>query len=217
MFSSFLKYFQEDSNNKVDGATSLYSAAFMGNEQEVKRLIVAGAEVDKVSDNGMTPLYIAAYKGHAKVIELLAQNGANVNFAIGGHAPVLMAIHHMDWETFRALWGSQRVEPFCQGQPLIFIALGALYRAQNVTFDFQGGEDRFKGNLTRIIDQLIEDGQAMQEDEWGKTPLHVAGFYGDAAMFAKLVQAGGDPEKQDYDEITPNQRLAQRTQMLGQI
>ena len=45
----------------------------------VKRLILAGGEVNRQNQYGATPLYVASMNGHAEVVNILNQAGGEVN------------------------------------------------------------------------------------------------------------------------------------------
>ena len=47
-----------------ESSTSLWIAAWKGNEEVIRFLLRAGADVDKATDDGCTPLLIAAEEGH---------------------------------------------------------------------------------------------------------------------------------------------------------
>ena len=60
----------------------LYQAAEKGNLKAVKKLLEAGANVDKATKNSRTTaLMCAAYHGHSGVVELLLGRGADVDKA----------------------------------------------------------------------------------------------------------------------------------------
>jgi hypothetical protein len=60
-------------------AAPLHDAAFMGDVNEVKRLIAEGAKVNEKDSEGRTPLHWAALNNRTAVAELLIVNGARVN------------------------------------------------------------------------------------------------------------------------------------------
>ncbi|MFC1605078.1 ankyrin repeat domain-containing protein, partial [Planctomycetota bacterium] len=86
-------------------AKSLHEAAEGGDVEEVKRLIVEGADVNATEgDSAWTPLLSAATGGHAEVIEVLLANGAKVNKEDSyGYTPLYYAIWSDDKETVKTL------------------------------------------------------------------------------------------------------------------
>ena len=57
----------------------LWEACEDGNEEEVKRLIREGVDIDCKDRDGDTPLTIAAMEGKVGCVRLLLDNGANIN------------------------------------------------------------------------------------------------------------------------------------------
>jgi cytohesin len=47
----------------------------------VQALLEAGADVNKVNDNGMTPLYVGAQEGHEAILQALIEAGADISMA----------------------------------------------------------------------------------------------------------------------------------------
>lgn len=77
----------------------LFSAAFCGKEQRLRRLLEGGegAEwarlIDWTGEQGVTPLHAACQQGHAACARLLVERRANVNSVgeEGGETPLLTA------------------------------------------------------------------------------------------------------------------------------
>lgn len=53
---------------------SLRSAAIIGDLNQLKKLIIGGANPCSVDDDGMTPLHYAAWNGHVQCVEFLVVN-----------------------------------------------------------------------------------------------------------------------------------------------
>ena len=71
---------------------TLFFAAQKGHKAVVRRLLAAGAEVDKVWNDGATPLIIAAQNGHKAVVGALLAAGAEVDKAANeGKTPLFIA------------------------------------------------------------------------------------------------------------------------------
>jgi ankyrin repeat protein len=63
--------------------TALCEAAHEGHHEIVKRLIAAGADIDRSESEGsFNPLLYAAYDGHQEVVQLLMEAGANVHVRV---------------------------------------------------------------------------------------------------------------------------------------
>ena len=61
--------------------TALTKASIKGYLDIVKALLAAGADKDKVDEDGVTPLIWAATQGHLKVVQVLLKAGAKVDKA----------------------------------------------------------------------------------------------------------------------------------------
>jgi len=71
------------------GDRPLFLAAGCKNEEVVKLLIAAGADVNGVSAGDQTPLHQAALNGRKKIAEILIKNGARINAkTVGGQTPL---------------------------------------------------------------------------------------------------------------------------------
>lgn len=73
--------FRLDFNNNfiLDGYTPLHYAARYGKEQEVKKLLEAGVDVEQRNDQGLTPLMMAAIGEHNVCVQILTAFGAEVS------------------------------------------------------------------------------------------------------------------------------------------
>lgn len=57
----------------------LFYVVQIGNLNEVKRLIISGADINTTDENGMTLLHWAAWAGHTDICKFLLDNGADIN------------------------------------------------------------------------------------------------------------------------------------------
>lgn len=82
----------------------LHDAAYRGNAEKVRALIVAGTPVDSLNTQGATPLHWAAFQGHADVAKILLNFGANVNaLTKKGSTPLRLATSHKKVDVIRLL------------------------------------------------------------------------------------------------------------------
>ncbi len=78
-------------------AGPLHDAAFIGDINEVKRLIAEGIDVNQKDFGGRTPLHLTARYGYPAVAEHLIANGADVDAKDnGGRTPLIEAAAHGD-------------------------------------------------------------------------------------------------------------------------
>jgi ankyrin repeat protein len=89
-----------------DGSQPLGLAAYFGQEQAVRVLVEAGADVQTPARNalGVAPLGSAVAGRNASITRLLLQAGADPNFRErGGYTPLHVAAHNGDVEILRSL------------------------------------------------------------------------------------------------------------------
>jgi ankyrin repeat protein len=55
----------------IDCNLYLHLAAFLGNEEDVKRLIFEGRSISEKDEKGLTPLHYAAGRGHSRIVKYL--------------------------------------------------------------------------------------------------------------------------------------------------
>lgn len=91
--------------NNNDDETALFNAANNGHLGPVKRLLAAGASLEKADIEGYTPLYLAAYNGYTEVVQHLLAAGAQTDTAngSGGWSPLQTAADHGRLEVAREL------------------------------------------------------------------------------------------------------------------
>src|SRR5262245_17599430 len=81
-------------SERVGGDTALHIVAKWGDEEAVRALVAAGAEIDKVGEDDNTPLHYAAMMGHAGVVKALIDLGASPARDRYGNAPSDLAVEH---------------------------------------------------------------------------------------------------------------------------
>ena len=73
----------DEYNSKGD--TKLTGACADSNEKQVNKLLISGADPNKMSKDGWTPLGIASQEGNLNIVSNLIKHGANVNLKIPGN------------------------------------------------------------------------------------------------------------------------------------
>jgi ankyrin repeat protein len=69
---------------------ALMESAYMGNLEDVRRLVLSGTTVDVKDEERRTPLMFAAFNGHAPVVEYLLDAGAEIDAKDRNGRPALM-------------------------------------------------------------------------------------------------------------------------------
>ena len=88
----------------ADGSTALLWAAYWNDEEAVKGLLAAGANVNAANRYGVTPLSQAAVNGNAKMVEALLKAGADANaFQQEGQTVLMTAARAGNAEAVTAL------------------------------------------------------------------------------------------------------------------
>lgn len=84
--------------------TALHLATCSGNEESVRILLKAGAEVNIWdSKNKATPLHCASSKGHTNCLKMLLQHGADVNAGLTSRSPLHYAVQNLEIECVKLL------------------------------------------------------------------------------------------------------------------
>ena len=141
--------------------TPLHWAAFRGDFDIVRLLVLRGANLNAADTSHGTPLHLACENAHPEVVEFLLEKGAKVNFpnAFWGHTPL-----------HRAAWGPV-VQRFGQD---------AKDRGADPNPDYH-----------RIVSLLIAEGADLNvRDHEGETPLDQAVEGGSAETVALLKKHG---------------------------
>jgi uncharacterized protein len=172
-----------NSSRKSGGLTALMLAASCDRLEILQQLLAAGADVDRVNQDGTPALMIAAYKGHQQIVAALLEAGATLdrqdqdgdtalNLAIAkGHNPIVsLLLDHYSGNAFEA------------GE------IEAAIEAKN----------------TAALALLIAHGlDVNRRSADGETPLIVAVEKGYLPTVEKLLQAGADPELATAEGETP--------------
>ena len=92
------------SDESGDMAMDLHAAAGRGDVVEVRRMVSAGADVNKPNQYGMRPLHVAALGGHVETVKTLVELGADKNAPVAqGLTPLHLAAGKEHVETVKVL------------------------------------------------------------------------------------------------------------------
>lgn len=103
---------------------------WLGHEDDVRKIIAQGADVNEKNDAGETPLYIAAWTGNLEVAEILIEAGADVNVRdIYGDTPLMAAADQSNAQMIEKLisLGADVTVRNSDGSTPLHYAAGAFY------------------------------------------------------------------------------------------
>jgi len=168
-----------DAACKLDDFTPLLFAARFGRLEAVRRLLDAGANVNRAAASGRTPLFLAAEGGHADVVQQLLERGAKVDQPLKtGETPLLAACSNGD-ATVASLMLSAGADPNASG-----IRGTCLSYAANVA----------SVDCVKLLLQHRANPNTFAPE--GPTPLMAAASFGSpraAECVRLLLNAGADP------------------------
>ncbi|OQS05483.1 ankyrin repeat domain protein-like [Thraustotheca clavata] len=154
-----------NSDMNVNGVTSLFVTAQDDHKAIVSVLISTGGNVNLGNNDGATPLHISAFMGHKGIVSMLIVAGANVNQAtIDGETPLFNAAYS----------GNRNIIS-------VLISAGAIVDQAEAVDE--------KVNNTTFYSALNGHKNTVSN---GATPLHVAAYFGHAAIVTSLISAKAD-------------------------
>ena len=181
------------STSEIAAYEGLHRAAQNGDVAEIRRLAVAGMDVDTRDRNGRTPAHVAAFASNDDALRALAQAGADMN-ALEGHAYDVVTIAAVaDDPELMALAIELGNDP---GLTTSLYAGTALIAAAHL-------------GRVAVVRRLIAAGAPLDHvNNLGWTALMEAVVLGDGGsdhqqVVHLLLDAGADPLISDRDGISP--------------
>jgi ankyrin repeat protein len=172
------------------GMTALMFAAWKGHSEIVKILVLAGADVDAVSQTGATPLMYATYGGYEDCVRTLLSKGARTDIRLRGEGPTALSYS------------------LKTNNPAIVSLIAKSSSPETINLKNKKGDtvllSAAKSNNSGIIDALLEAGNISLEekDGLGQTALMYAARNGNTLAVIHLLKKGANPNTKDNNGVT---------------
>ena len=195
---------------------ALHAAVQVGNLEQVKRLLAAGADVNARDPLGRTPLFVASCSGNTEIASLLLEHGAVIDAARPDtpSSPLECAVltDHPDIVKLLLASGADVHTRCHDDQTLLHIAARS-GKAQIVDILLRAHADvrSVDANGNAALDEAVLHGQSQIVSLLithganvtrvhpinGRGPLHEACIKGFANLVPVLITAGADPSQRD--------------------
>ena len=159
-----------------DGKTPLCYAVETGEMETIQMLVEAGADVNAMDKNNWAPLGVAAENNHLAIAEYLIAHGANVN-------------PDSDWTPLQETAYSSSLE-----MAKLLIDKGADINAGSWSV-LRSAISLRRWDMAALI--LLKGAEIVWEDEYGRTPLHFAGWFSQNSPVETLVDIGIEINSKD--------------------
>ncbi len=178
---------------EIAGYDGLHLAAYEGDAEEIRSLVVAGAELEARDPSGRTAVHVAAFGSHDDALRALAQAGSDMN-----------ALEN-------AFYDAVTIAAVADDAQLVSLALELGNRADLVTSVYDGTALIAAAHLGHhdVVRVLIAAGAPLDHvNNLGWTALIEAVVLGDGgpdhiATVTALVEAGADIGIADRAGVTP--------------
>ena len=163
--------------------SELLDASYGGSMEEVKRLLLMGADINTKNEFGSTPFKLAVVNNNVNVVELFLQlgqdpNKESVDETVSGGTPLMSAAANGNIELVKLLlkFGAKPDYPTSGRHTALMSATGH----------------------TEIFKILVNHGANIHaRDNYGRTVLIWAALHGTEEVVALLCEMGADPEIKD--------------------
>lgn len=186
----------------------LYAAIGCGVNDEARRLVAAGADVNALREygNGASCLENAAEKGNLRLVELLVEHGADVNHVGKNGDALVYALRAQHIEIYEYL--KPLADPGRQKIAARYVAEAQLTKeVRDRAFAFHVACS--EGDLAKVR-QFLEEGtdvNARTLPMFGQTALAIAGQKKHTVIMELLLDTGADPNLESYTGVTPLMRI----------
>jgi len=156
----------------------LLDESYSGSVEEVKRLLLMGADINTKNDFGLTPFELAVVGNNCGVVEYFLQLGQNPNLERGGGTPLMSAAANGNLELLKLLL-KYGADPDLPGDGKATALMSAT-------------------GHTEIFKILVSHGANIRaKDNYGRTVLIWAALHGTEEVVTLLCKMGADPEIKD--------------------
>jgi ankyrin repeat protein len=188
---------------------NLMIAASLGYPQEIKRLVLEGADVFSETETGGTALIFAVSNNKTQAAKMLIEYGSDVNKVTKlGETPLLIAIKNQNEELAEALIRARadiNAADRFDATPLHYASAYGYFQIADMLLYYNAENDKkteegstpliasvWAGNAD-IADLLIQnDANIEARDNEGYTPFLMAAFNGDTLIMDLLYKKGAD-------------------------
>jgi ankyrin repeat protein len=174
---------------KHDHATILHQAIDNGDEELFEQLVISGASISSLDQNGRSPLHNAVSKENLAMVTVLTAKGATVDVATQdkhGFSPLIIASIKGNAELCEHLLKHQASTEFVDSQQKTALHYAA------------------KDNHLEIVKLLVENNANVSAvDSFKRTPLHEACNTNSIDVVRYLLSKDADIELQDDHGFTP--------------
>jgi len=226
--SDILLQYNPDDPSSIDvnardskGMSLLFSAAFLGYEYQVRRLIESGANSNIQDNQGNTPMIAASALGSELIVDFLLENRADPNImnddgisplyaaCKGGHVAIVQSLVDRQSEV--------SVKTYTKGEtPLHIAALKGYDEICKILLENDAKATVYDSNnftplhhasimgyysIVKLLVQYGADKSAVDKD--GRSPLHSAALMGHDLIVKYLIENGSNPNIQDNDGYLP--------------
>ncbi len=207
-------------SDQGNATTPLHDAARNGHTEMTQTLVLAGADIHALDEDGITPLHAAVSMGHVETAQFLISVGANVNPGdVSEYTPLHIAAADGNTDEALALISAGADPNSVAGEdgrtPLDMaaenghaemvqaLALAGADLNSRVDGDSPLHTAAWQGHTETARALIAAGADVSAKDKYGATPLHVSYAMGHIEIGSALISAGANPNAIDNLGNTP--------------